>query len=312
MWPYALLLPAGTAPSVYPETLSWTGWWRATYLQAPWNGAGSAGLSAGRYLRSASAGPSSGTAVNGYNPASFDGFTNELEGDGTIEDYVTIGSDFTSVAVLKIDPASLPADSTPAYDCPQIWSNGSANAGVAISAGGFRAWHYDDNPTTPLRVTAIASVSDWSVFHVVFSKIQGGTVQIRLDGGSWISQSTSGTLASLGGLPLEVGRNYDASGRIKGDILELGFIATPFDTTAADNYRTYALTRYALGTGIPCLVVMTDGSIRQRPTTGPYGKRIIWDGATLVCAVSTGKSLVLNPDGSWRQANVGESVLVPP
>ena len=29
-------------------------------------------------------------------------------------------------------------------------------------------------------------------------------------------------------------------------------------------------------------------------------------------AVSTGRSLVLNPDGSIRQANVGEPVLVPP
>lgn len=281
------------------------GFWQAPFTGAPWRG-----QNYGATARDLSAGnaPSAGTAVNGYVPASFNGTTNYLT-SSAIEDFVTAGFDFSSFVVFKAVGGSLPADSTPVYDCPQIWSNAAGNAGIALSAGGVRFWYYDT--IAPLHTTPLAAVSNWSVWHIAVVRTVGATLEISVDGGSWQSDTIGGSYASLGGLPLEVGRNYDATKFLPGELLELGFLTRALSDAEADTYRQYALARYAISSGgIPCLVLL-DGLLRQLPSVPPYGLRVVLSSGVLVTSVSGGRSLVLNPDGSIREAATGEAVATP-
>ena len=62
-----------------PATLALTGWWRGSYDgSGTWSGTASAGSSGTRSLVELTNKPSSGTAVNGFNPATFDGVNDKL------------------------------------------------------------------------------------------------------------------------------------------------------------------------------------------------------------------------------------------
>lgn len=232
---------ASSAPSFDPTTMDLTGYWRGSYTGAPWVGTASAGVSGTRNLVQITDAPSVGTAKNGYTPASFDGVAECLSGANNMEDFVGSGA-YTSLSVLQVDSGALPSDATVAFACPQIWSQDNGNAGIAISTGGFRFWIFDSIES--LKETAVATVSDWSAWHVVVCRYTGAVFEISLNGAAFISE----TAASPGtfGIPLEVGRNYDSTAFFTGFLMEQAFMTSSISDTNASNYRSYAISRYAL------------------------------------------------------------------
>lgn len=232
---------ASSAPTFDPTTMDLTGYWRGNYTGDPWVGTSSAGVSGTRNLIQVTDSPSVGSAKNGYTPANFDGIAECLTGTSNMEDFLGSGA-YTSLSVLQVDSGTLPSDATVVFNCPQIWSQDTGNAGVAISIGGFRFWIFDS--IDGLKETAIASVSDWSAWHVVVCRYTGTVFEISLNGSAFISETSSAPGGF--GVPLEVGRNYDSTAFFFGLLMEQAFMESSISDVDASNYRSYAISRYAL------------------------------------------------------------------
>jgi hypothetical protein len=71
------------------------------------------------------------------------------------------------------------------------------------------------------------------------------------------------------------------------------------------------LLRSPLGGGVSrrCLVLL-DGELREYPTSGPSGSRVILSSGVLTVAPAGGTSLVID-GGTIREANGGDSVVTP-
>ena len=289
-----------------PLDLRWQGFWRANYVVGkPWVGEASEGYPLGRLLSDPTFAPFGGLAQNGYVPADFDGVSNILRTSEPVEGTYIGPTTCTIHAVINV--RSAPAPSTEVWDDPCIVvTENSATVALGVSSDGVRFGVYQTGGQ--VRTAAIALSAG---YHVIQARMDGVNASVRVDGGAWESVAASDFAVDPANVFI-VGADYlGTTVALDALILEIGVSAEAFTDAQLDAVTSYANARYGLGTGIPCLVVL-NGLVRQRPSVAPWGQRIIWDGAKLATAVSTGRSLVLNPDGSIRQANVGEPVLVPP
>lgn len=288
-----------------PLNLPWSGFWRANYVGEPWRGEASAGYPLGRDLVEAISPPVGGSLQNGYTPADFGGVSNILR-TGEPAEGTYIGTTTVTIHAV-VEVRSAPAPGTFVFDDPCIIATeNSATIALGVSSSGVAFGIYTSGGPVQTGYVALSAG-----YHVIQARLDGTDASVRVDGGAWSSVGAT-DIASDPANVLIVGADYLGTSQfLDATVLELGVSPEALTDGQLDAVSAYATSRYGLGTGIPCLVVL-DGQIRQRPTAAPWGQRIIWDGAKLATAVSSGRSLVLNPDGSIRQATVGESVLVPP
>jgi hypothetical protein len=90
-----------------PGTLSLTGWWRANYSASPWTGTASAGTSGSHDLSEATNPPTTGTTVNGFTPARFNGTNQILNAGTTVPNFIGLNK-VSGWAVGKVTDVSSP------------------------------------------------------------------------------------------------------------------------------------------------------------------------------------------------------------
>lgn len=221
-----------------PTTRSWSGYWRADYSASPWVGVATAGASSGRDLTEATNPPTTGTAVNGYVPANFDGTNDLLTADLTADDYV--GASAMSVhAVVYIDTAAAPG--TYAFDdaCIVV-AQYSGIFGLGVSSSGVRFGVYT---TSGYYETAAVALST-GAWHRVQARYDGTNVSVRIDGGSWTNTAATDPFAA-GGSPMLVGVDIVGTTTfLDGKALEVCVSTTAFSDAVMDDIDAYAVARY--------------------------------------------------------------------
>lgn len=225
----------GVAAAFNPSSLALTGWFRASYGGAPWDGSASAGSSAGKSMTSPGAPPSVGAAINGYTPADFNGTTQYLR------DIVDICSDFISTTayrvVMLIEPGSLAADSGVPYNDAGLFVETGGNWGVHINATDVGVYHYDG----AYKVATKAVVAGKMLVDVRFS---GTTLTVAVNGtdGTPVAAGTLGAIAT----DLRMGANYSAGVKYPGTIIEAFMAQSELAATTPSMVKAYVNARYAL------------------------------------------------------------------
>ena len=215
---------------------SWDGLWRASFSGSPWNGTASAGGSSSRELTEGTTPPGTGTAQNGYTPARFDGVNDFLTLEGVDTDYLATGA-FTIHAVVK--PVSLGAPQTYYWDeeCLLV-QPGSAGIAIGLSSSGVGLEVYD---SMGAQQTARASLH--SGYNVIQAKFDGTNAKIRTNGGAW--QSVAADSVYLGGVALEIGRDYVAAAHGNFDLFEFAIAKVALSDSQLDDCRNDSELRLA-------------------------------------------------------------------
>jgi hypothetical protein len=230
-----------TASAFDPATLALTGWWRASYSASPWSGVASAGGSSGRNLTEATNPPTTGTAVNGLTPASFDG-TNDQLGGGTFTTFYDAdgygGWALVNIVTITTNSGSSYLNDAIVSDTGGVHEifltdNGAGTVQVGIS-------HYNDT-TFPTAQTAIAT----GAWKAVQWKFDGTNIKIRVNGGTRASTAAGGNLSATG-TNLRLGGNYNATVFTQLDYLDVGTVDYSPSDAEEDNVLSYLRSRYAL------------------------------------------------------------------
>ncbi len=224
-----------------PATLSLSGWWRGSFSASPWAGVASAGSSGGRDLSEGTNPPASGTAVNGFNPADFDGTNDRLTSALTLGDFFSASA--WSVAVLfNADTAGTDNGATNIWKNPPFFIDTNEWMIVGFSAGGFQAAHYNSGGNFG-ELSIACGTGGW---HLGQAKFGGGVLKARIDSGSWSSSAGGiGNLGSTAGT-IRAGENPFSSARYDGKILDMMTANTELSDAAFDNILSYARARYGL------------------------------------------------------------------
>ncbi len=222
-----------TVPFTFePTSLALTGYWRANYTGAPWVGTASAGTSGSQDLTIGDAAPSTGSAVNGYTPADFDGTDDELIFEGTIDTYFS-SSLLSAWFLIWFDTA----DSQIVYDSSDSRINifKTTAEGVGIS--------YNNGDAVPIRACATGA---WKLVTV---RANGSNVAVGVNeapgaAGGASSVVHAGTLSSLTGT-LTFGTTFGA-GQLNAKVLEVGFSDIALTDQNFTDIKTYCNARYGL------------------------------------------------------------------
>lgn len=232
----------GGAPgSAYdPATADQTGWWRASFSASPWVGTASAGTSLGRDLAEATNPPAAGAALNGLTPADFDG-TNDLLVGATMATFFNDNSWAGSVLVFP-DVAGT-ADAVTPYTEPGVFGASSfANGGLGFSTDGMRIWRLNAAAAGYENAVVACPTGSWSLIQW---KGDGATIQIRRNGGAWVSSACVNPFAFIGNL--NVGKGHDTLGaHLNGKIADLLLTDRVPGDTEFNNIKLYANARYGL------------------------------------------------------------------
>lgn len=228
-----------------PATLSLSGWWRADYAGSPWAGTASAGASSGRNLSSGSP-ATTGTAVNGKVPASFDGSSLYLSDSSTALSSFVTTSAYSVVLVVKPKSTTFVHDTTNRYNELSLLAEtgtGGAYLGVGFSSSGFSAYHFDGGYTGP---ETAASLDNW---HIVAARYDGTNLKIRVDSGSDVSEAKSSVSGSpgTGSSRISIGLNYILTGNGQNaEFLEVMLAPSYLSNADYSNIRSYVNSRYGL------------------------------------------------------------------
>jgi len=189
-----------------PATLTLTGYWGPDYAGAPWVGRGSFGSSGVNDLVAGTAPAASSGA------ADFDGVDDYLDGP-VLSDIIGAGA-YGLHALVYLDTVPADPGNGNRYTLGGIVSDSSAYIGLFPHAGGV-TWEIADGIGAASTLTVACGTGAW---HRVQVRGNGTTIEMRVDGGSWSSQ----TYAAIGGLggTLRVGTEYTAGaafldGRVK-------------------------------------------------------------------------------------------------
>lgn len=219
-----------------PATLSLSGWWRTNYGGSPWTGNASAGASNGRSLTEATNPPTGGTAVNGLTPALFNGTTNQLSTALTINDFGP--SAISIVALVKM--VALAADDAGMDVQPKIFCDTGSYLNLLVETSGVRFGFYNGG----IKQTADVAIST-GVWTMVRAKWDGTNLFCATNANAFAVGVASGAPDVLTGT-MNVGRNYNATSFLSGNIAELMVSSTALSDANFNNIRSYFNARYAL------------------------------------------------------------------
>ena len=230
-------LDVGPTAGVFdPATLSLTGWWRASFSGAPWTPTASAGSSASNGNLVVGTAPSTGTAVNGLTPASFNGTSHYLTG-GTTGTFYSTGSG--SLWCL-CKPTTTAVVASAGYDEPAVISTNQAIVNITYTTSGFGFVFFD----TGYKIARTAATA--GSWHLAQMKWDGSNLRYRVDNGAWTDLAAGPMSSSYLVYPIQMGTNYSAVTFFAGDVLEYGTCSTTLTDTDFDNIRLYANSRYGL------------------------------------------------------------------
>lgn len=222
------------APSFDPATLSLTGWWRTDYAASPWTSTASAGASSGRTASEATNPPSVGAAINGYNPADFDGTNDKLSTTVLESDLFTASAG--SFAILYYADTTDAANGTPTDD-EALFAGAGGYVMATVNNTGARVVLYDTgNKSIQL---AGGGAGAW---HLLQAKWDGTNLKARLDSGAWTSLACGnmGDLTST----LNIGCNHNATAFFDGRIAEIITAASTLSDATFDDLVAYMNDRY--------------------------------------------------------------------
>lgn len=226
-----------------PATLSLSGWWRASYASSPWAGVASAGASGGRDLTEATNPPSSGTAVNGFNPADFDGSNDRIDNALDPSDFFGAAAGSCG-ALIYADAASADGGDTAPYNMPALITDaGEGRLALAYGDSGARFGFFNSTHGTWESLAVACSTGAW---HFVQAKYDSTNLHLRVDGGSWSTEAFAFGPTWGVGTFLRVGGNFSPTLFFDGKILEVFTSTVALSNASFDNFRSYFLSRYGL------------------------------------------------------------------
>lgn len=216
-----------------PATLSLTGWWRGSYSGSPWVGTASAGASGSRNLTEATNPPATGTALNGYATADFDG-TNDVLSGAALSTYLS-ASAFSLWVLFNADTAASSAGGH--YSTPYLFGDTATYMLLSFDDSGVNA-RVSDGATFP-TVTVACATGGWHLAQVQYGS---STLRLRVDGGSWSSTATCSAIGDLTATA-RTGLSYVATA-YDGRIAEIGVTNTALSLATFDDILTYNRSRY--------------------------------------------------------------------
>lgn len=234
--------------SFNPATVAWTGWMRASYSGSPWAGTASTGTSGSHSFAESTNPPTTGTAVNGFTPAHFNGTNSTLSDQANFSNVYLSASAYSVFMLVKASGAAAPAANV--YDNPQLFGTsrqtlGIATMGIAWSTSGVNAWHETVSGSTWVQTGWVAmSASAW---HLVTVTYNGSNLVLGVDN---VTSSTiaAGNIVSadLNQCLTFLGDNYNHAHFAAMDVLEV-FVAQSSQSSIIGNLKTgYINPRYAL------------------------------------------------------------------
>lgn len=231
---------AGGAAAFDPATLNLTGWLRADYAGSPWSHTASAGTSGSNGAAAeATNAPATGSAVNGYTPADFNGSSHFLVTSDDWSVYANATA-LTVIVLFNADTASAAAGSA-ADDHALISDRDRFNLG--FTDGGISAAYWDGSDfNTPTRIACATGA-----WHAAVCRLDGGTFGIGLDGPP-TQTASGGSHLFTGGAKMAVGIGglSTLTKRFDGKILEALTSDTAFSDANIDNVISYFNSRYGL------------------------------------------------------------------
>ncbi len=232
-------------PPFSPADLSLSGWWRADYGGSPWLGETSAGSSLGNDLTEGTNPPTTGTAVNGHVPSSWDGTNDSLLADGTLGSYIggPASTGFAGWFLVK----STNSSTSGGY----LASSDSDYSGVAFelyASGGEVGVYLQNSGSESAFVARAISESVWSLvtFRWTGSFLQVGVNEIPGAAGGGSSSAYSVTLNPSNIDAMHVGNFQGTLSVFLGQMLEAGFSPTSLSDADFTNIISYVNTRYGL------------------------------------------------------------------
>jgi hypothetical protein len=232
-----------TGTSVFdPATLSLTGWWRASFAASPWVGTASAGTSGSNNLTEATNPPTVGSALNGLNPASFNGSTKQLTAGGTVSTYVSPTA-YSGWALVNIAAIATDSGTGSPYVNDHVFADtvgGYFGLALRSTGPGIQAYHLD---ATTYQVAATTfTTSAWTLIQW---RYDGTNIGVRVNSGSWVTQAAASMVAGAAGAGLRMGHNYNVS-FLNGLVADAGLASSSFNDATFDQIKSYVNARYAL------------------------------------------------------------------
>jgi hypothetical protein len=225
----------GGAAVFDPATLALTSWHRASFAAMPWPGTASAGASGSRDLASTGADPSVGAAVNGYDPADFNG-ADDFVVYATASDLVATTAG-TVIVLFYADAAEAAVGGQP-FASPCFFLNSGGSACVSFDSDGFKVGIYD---TAWRTASTAAAVSGW---RLGVAQWNATAARVKVNGGSWQSIAAGAADGVSGNA--QCGANLGGSKFFNGRILERATASTVLSDDGLDGFLAYARARYGL------------------------------------------------------------------
>lgn len=227
--------PVSVATAFDPATLALTGWWRASYVGAPWAANASAGTSlANGDLTTAGADPTVGAAIGGRTPASFNGTSQYLRnGSAPMTSFFSTGA---ATIIALFNPASAAAPGL-IYTNPPIICNNSGDFGMSFTTSGLHAFGYDGAYKEAVKACSPGS------YHIGMFRKTGSVLGVTVDSTSEVTVAF-GAMTALSGA-LSIGRSYGAT-YYNGSILEIMTSNVALTNANYTDIKTYLNARYAL------------------------------------------------------------------
>lgn len=233
-----LTTPHGApAPVLDPATLALSTFVRGSFAATPWVGVASAGPSGARDWI-AGINPDVGTALNGYDSASFNGTTHFLIVSGgllTSDVITTTAYRFSLLAEFD----TVPAPAANAYDDAPIFGESGGNFGVVFNTAGVHCFHHDGAYKVASSAAGVTTGTKYAI-DVVYDG-SSITVSVNAVAGTPV---TAGTLGAIASAP-RMGRNY-APGYADLRIWDFYTSQTALAGTTAADHKAYINSRYGL------------------------------------------------------------------
>ena len=179
------------------------------------------------------------TTVGGRLAADFDGTDDIMSAGATWTNFMAVGAGY---ACFSIYPDAITSNSATVYNNHCIFGDSGDYLGLFLKSGATaNAYNYDGTVDSPTGVAITAGAP-----HTVEWRHTGGSLDLRVDGGSWSSVASGNT---SGGSTLNIGGNVNAAATqaFNGKIAEFVFCQTVPSSTNQDNIRA-ALAAHIGGT----------------------------------------------------------------
>lgn len=219
-----------------PAELDLNIWNRADFASSPWAGETSLGDSGSNDLTEATNPPAVGSAINGFDPADFDGTNDKLENASTMGTLFSTAYSF--FALVKAD--ALAADDSGGDVQPRIFGDSLSYLCLIVSTSGAKLYTYSG----AIKQTAYSAMSTgtWTLLR---GKWDGTYLYLAKDSAAFAAGVSAGIIDTTAGT-LRVGCNYNASAFFNGQIAELAFSPTDVSDANFTKIRKYLNARFAL------------------------------------------------------------------